>query len=414
LVAFNNDVTIIGDGMTEHEIITGDKLSNLETLKNIGSNYDVAHNIGTSGEKLSEAVFKLKENGQTALGPALAVSIAVASRTRGSHVILCTDGLANIGVGSFDSLSVEQEEIVSKWYENLGSYAVQHGVTVNVISITDDGCRLENLGKLTDVTNGYLRRIDPLKLTEKFSGIVDKPVIATQCQAKMVLHPGLQFCSILDEGREKEKVDLPDKKEELHHLHQLKDVGNVFEDTQIFFEFKVQKDRIDLYKDLKSLPFQVQINYTKTDGTQMLRVITQTKPIVFNKKEAKNNLNVELLSQHATRVTTELCLQGKYEQSRAVTHAHTVFLHRNVKNEEDLKNVGQYINDNVGLDHAMFKQQKAEKEKEKVNEVDNALPLLLPPELLPPPEPATEEEKQKARSRARNDKFSSYLYYMKK
>jgi len=76
--------------------------------------------------------------------------------------------------------------------------------------------------------------------------------------------------------------------------------------------------------------------------------------------------------------------------------------------------VGQYINDNVGLDHAMFKQQKAEKEKEKGNEVDNALPLLLSPELALPPEPATEEEKQKARSRARNDKFSSYLYYMKK
>jgi len=106
-------------------------------------------------------------------------------------------------------------------------------------------------------------------------------------------------------------------------------------------------------------------------------------------------LNVELLSKHATRVTSELCLQGKYEQSRALTHAHAVFLHRNVKNEEDLKRVGEYVNDNVGLDHEMFKQQKAEKEQSNTEAV-------------------TEEDKQKARSRARNDKFSSYMYYMKK
>ncbi|ETO32240.1 hypothetical protein RFI_04877, partial [Reticulomyxa filosa] len=159
-----------------------------------------------SADKLSDAVFKLAEHGQTALGPALAVAIGIASRSRGSQVILCTDGLANIGVakyfqilqkkkkGTLDNLSVEQEEAAGNWYENLGNYAVQHGVTVNVISITDDGCRMENLGKLTDATNGYIRRIDPLKLTEKFSGIVDKPVIATQCQAKMILHPGLEFC----------------------------------------------------------------------------------------------------------------------------------------------------------------------------------------------------------------------------
>jgi len=317
-----------------------------------------------------------------------------------------------------DSLSPEQEEEVSKWYESLGTYAVQHGVTVNAISIADDGCRMENLGKLTDVTNGYIRRIDPLRLTEKFSGIVDKPVIATQCQAKMILHPGLQFHNLAQETQaddknqevkkdkknepmqivndENELRDKEDNKEENKDENcQITDVGNVFEDTQIFYEFNVRKDRIESYKGLKSLPFQVQITYTKTDGTQMLRIITQQKPIVFSKKEARNNLNVELLSKHATRVTSELCLQGKYEQSRALTHAHAVFLHRNVKNEEDLKRVGEYVNDNVGLDHEMFKQQKAEKEQSNTEAV-------------------TEEDKQKARSRARNDKFSSYMYYMKK
>ena len=72
-----------------------------------------------------------------------------------SQVILCTDGLANVGVGSLevdenqqnanngDNDDDEEDDPVLKWYEALGDYAVANGVIVNIISITDDGCRLE-------------------------------------------------------------------------------------------------------------------------------------------------------------------------------------------------------------------------------------------------------------------------------
>ena len=46
--------------------------------------------------------FSLEESGQTALGPALLVSIVIGSQCPGSKVILCTDGLANVGVGAVD------------------------------------------------------------------------------------------------------------------------------------------------------------------------------------------------------------------------------------------------------------------------------------------------------------------------
>ena len=68
--------------------------------------------------------FSLEEKGQTALGPALLLSVLLASRVPGSkvhpracvdtykiqivvcvlhkQVIICTDGLANRGVGSLD------------------------------------------------------------------------------------------------------------------------------------------------------------------------------------------------------------------------------------------------------------------------------------------------------------------------
>jgi hypothetical protein len=50
----------------------------------------------------------LEETGPTALGPALLSSVALAAEGGiGSTVVLCTDGLANVGLGSFD---VENED----------------------------------------------------------------------------------------------------------------------------------------------------------------------------------------------------------------------------------------------------------------------------------------------------------------
>lgn len=53
---------------------------------------------------------KMEENGRTALGPALLTSIALAATgAPGSTVIVCTDGLANVGLGAFDDIYTEEE-----------------------------------------------------------------------------------------------------------------------------------------------------------------------------------------------------------------------------------------------------------------------------------------------------------------
>ena len=45
----------------------------------------------------------LEETGPTALGPGIVTAIALAGEgAPGSTVIVCTDGLANVGLGAFD------------------------------------------------------------------------------------------------------------------------------------------------------------------------------------------------------------------------------------------------------------------------------------------------------------------------
>jgi hypothetical protein len=53
---------------------------------------------------------KLEENGSTALGPAVLTSISLAGEGgAGSTVIVCTDGLANVGLGALDEAKSEEQ-----------------------------------------------------------------------------------------------------------------------------------------------------------------------------------------------------------------------------------------------------------------------------------------------------------------
>jgi len=470
VVTFSDEVTVIGDAMSGVEVVAGDKLQDLEKLKEIGTGCSIGKNIGECRQKLSSALWALKEGGQTALGPALAVSIAMASSRPGSQVILCTDGLANVGVGSLegaDGDNDDDEDPVLKWYEALGDYAVNNGVIVNIISITDDGCRLENLGRIVEITNGNLRRINPLNLAEKFSGIIENESVATKCQAKMILHPGLKFHDSveaaqldLDAVHKKEDeaiaaastsaakeaqsaapnpdgVDLEKKEDDggdaaaapeaapeaapdaaveqqsqsaadklnagrtVHAVSRsLKDCGNVFEGSRIFFEYVVDKKRRDQFKALQALPFQVQIEYQKKDGSRMLRVISQSKAVTLDRQALRNELDFNLLADHATTVTTELCAKGDYESSRMWTASNMNFMNRNVLHRGQALAMANYAQQNVALDHAMNRQLEEERHRA----------VFAEPEMAAAPQ---RKKKKKMRKSARNDVFSSHMYSMK-
>lgn len=70
----------------------------------------------------------MEECGPTALGPALLVATTMATRVRGSKVILCTDGMANVGMGKLDNFKTEEEkEEAGKFYEEISATAVDNG-----------------------------------------------------------------------------------------------------------------------------------------------------------------------------------------------------------------------------------------------------------------------------------------------
>lgn len=224
LVTFSNEVTVIGDGKGDPVSIAGDKLTSKDTLRSIAAEQPFPDAIKNSRQHLGQKLFDLEECGPTALGPALLVSATIASRVRGSKVILCTDGLANVGMGKLDNFKSEEEkDEATKFYMDVGEAAVDSGVSVSVITIKGTDCKLVEIGKIADRTGGQVNIVDPLKLTQEFSTILANKIIATNVVATFILHKDLFF---FYEDSEESKV--------------VKNIGNVTADTEISFEYGVR------------------------------------------------------------------------------------------------------------------------------------------------------------------------------
>lgn len=101
LISFNHEVCLMGDCSQDKVHIAGDKLYSWEQLQEIGTAFKVQRPISESQQDILNTLWDLEETGPTALGPALQLAIAVAGAKPGSRVILCTDGLANVGLGNY-------------------------------------------------------------------------------------------------------------------------------------------------------------------------------------------------------------------------------------------------------------------------------------------------------------------------
>ena len=81
---------------------------------------------------LALSTHSLQADGGTALGPALVVAVSVARQVPGSKVVICTDGMANEGLGSLEGIdaSEEQRNEIETFYSNISHMAMGKGCVI--------------------------------------------------------------------------------------------------------------------------------------------------------------------------------------------------------------------------------------------------------------------------------------------
>mmetsp|Transcript_57313 Transcript_57313/g.78154 ORF Transcript_57313/g.78154 Transcript_57313/m.78154 type:complete len:794 (-) Transcript_57313:139-2520(-) len=453
LVTFSSSVTVYGDGTGTPTIISGNRLDDLDELIKAGQEAAGGMtSLETSLTPLSDKLFSLEESGPTALGPAVAVSLGMAAGQTGAKIVLCTDGLANVGIGAIDEIPDgpnEARTAIEEFYTSLGHRAVEQGVIIDVISIQGDECDLENLGSLTDRTGGQVTRVDPFGLQNNFAGILLNPVLATNVKVTLLLHQGLEFrgegeaeagvsfvqnhpsapssSGTASQQQQQQQQQEPQRAESsekraspFNHSALQKLVGNATADTELSFEYQVKdaEERARLgFDSLSELPFQVQIEYTRQlDGMRCLRVISQKKPVTSDRRTAEANSKVAVLSSHAMQQTAKTAQEGDYYRSRASNRVWQNMMRRcAVDNQDNQRSLATWEQNTRALDEMVTEtmaQEASSDEEELGDSNDDSIAATAP---FPARSKSSMFKKKAARkaSRSKNDKLSSVVYAAK-
>ena len=350
IVTFSNEVTLLGDGRLPPKTFAGDKLNDyeglIETAQKDAEIY-MTKSIEETKDDLIKRLEQIEESGQTALGPGLTVALGIALKGNpGSRVILCTDGLANVGLGSVENLKNAKEvETIKSFYTKLGELAKERGVSVSIISIVSSDCNLEMLSPLADLTEGDIIKVNPINLSNDFATILSENIIATNVELRVKLHKGLTF-----------------RNEDQAHVSQdgsllIRPIGNATDEQELTIEYKIKDSKeldkmtdVDFTK-LDRIPFQTQISYINLEGMKCVRLVTKNQSITFEKEEAKKEADYKVISVNAVQQTAKLARKGKLRDAQA----NAMHWKNMMKGSEEYAN---YVGNSEPLYNAMQHQQQ--------------------------------------------------------
>jgi uncharacterized protein YegL len=257
-------------------------------------------NIGKNAKKLKGHVQALRDQGGTALGPAVAMAYVVAKHRDVGRVVLLTDGLANEGIGALEGYQVTP---ANKYYEDLGKMFLEIGASVDVVGIASGaGMELKTLGLLPEATGGQMYYVTPNELDRSISELAGASMLGRDVEVRLVTPPGI---SIKDaSGVSRAVVDMLKKKSESK-------IGAVGADHELYFEVAPNKEIKE-----PEVPIQVQVAYTDEDGARRVRAVTTKLKVSKKESEIMATLDPTVGATFVTQKAGEESFSGEREKGR--------------------------------------------------------------------------------------------------
>jgi len=328
LITFNNEVSIIGDGSHEPIIVAGDHLFDFDKLFEIGSKFtiDKVQPLNSSSRFLFEKIAKLEEEGSTALGPALFIGVGIASQQPCSEVILCTDGLPNVGIGDLDNpdpaFQKEQREI----YSSISNLAKSKNISISIVGIQGSDCALDCLSKCAESTSGTVNILHPLELVRQLRQISQVPVVASKLQFCLILHPELGL----------DRLDSPQ-----NLSRAVTEIANATSESDLTFQYSL-RERCKSNPP-KIFPFQAQIHYTKPDGTRLLRILTSIKKCTNDREICEKSCNAGIIGLNGIHKAARLAQKGDFVAGRLKLKAIEKLMERGCVTDLQQEELGNYL-----------------------------------------------------------------------
>lgn len=300
---FSNEVRVYGDCFQKPKIFSSHQDFSTYYLsgKTCYSTH-FTHSLQESCDKIFNALDNIEESGCTSLGPALLLSTSILSQAKnGGSIILCTDGLANNGLGS---LKDERNPQSTEFYKKISNLANENGISINITTIKGEECKIDVLAELTDNTNGIINRVNPDELTQNFRSLSEQKIVTNKAEIKIFLHKALTMRNLYQE----DYLNVKDK------FYQ-KNFAVINENCEIQFEYDLKPtddETLEYYSNvIKAFPLQVQITFQQNE-CKFLKILTVLQNISNKKDEVEQKASIRMLKKTATFKTCMIGLKKKF------------------------------------------------------------------------------------------------------
>ena len=334
LVTFNDEVNIYQPIINEKSEITisnitmrGDQLGSTKKISELAKqlqqeNFDKISPIEKSFEEIQKLVNNFSEKGPTALGPALFFSqqFAEFSNQTKTEIILCTDGLSNVGVGSLESSSSSSDS--DQFYLRIGKDARENKTTIAMMGIEGSELAMKSLGKCAEITGGRVNILNPFELVAEVQRIAQNPVVASDVLLKIYSPSLFQLPQSAIPVYSNERVTV-----------QRIPLGNVMKEFDLTLSFfPSSNSNADLLRR-SSLPFQLQIHFTQPDQSKRILFYSQRIPITNDLQESEDDCDVSVIAESSIHLASTIANDGELSEARDLLISTDQFLKRVAVND---------------------------------------------------------------------------------
>ena len=256
--------------------------------------------VGKNKDNLKKHVQALRDQGGTALGPAVGMACVIAKHRNVGRVVLLTDGLANEGIGALEGYQVTP---ASKYYEDIGKMFLDLGTAVDVVGIASSrGMELQTLGLLPEATGGQMYYVTPNELDRSLSELAGASLLGRDVEVRLITPPGVKIKDA--SGVSRAVVERLKKTSESK-------IGVVGEDHELYFEVEPEKEIKE-----SEVPIQVQVTYTDEEGARRVRAVTTKLRVTKKEEELMKTLDPTVGATFVTQKAGEESFGGDREKGR--------------------------------------------------------------------------------------------------
>ena len=354
IVSFGSEIEVKGDCLSNVMRIKEKDMSNEQKIKSLGEENTnlIKAPIKQSSLKILESLKATEENGSTALGPAVLLSLSLLKNAKlGSRIFLCTDGMSNLGIGD---ISQNREE-AKVYYTKIGEMALQKGIIINLITFEDSESEIEVLMNMVQKSGGEIIRVNPNAILDGFNDLLENETIASEVLVRMNLNKCMTF-------RDKEEKDLINEGSSITEK-----IGNAAKETETYFELKFKKalklaEMKDInFDELRNLTFQCEITYKKKNGGKYVRIISKNLNISDNKEEVEEKANYDIISTMEIQKSAKLAKEGLFREAQAQAHITRKYLGKNKKTNKNSQKNYQMFNNNMNYFNSNLEKINTEK-----------------------------------------------------